>query len=356
MNALSGQSVPVSRDDKPFLNALGGKASARPPFWLMRQAGRYLPEYREVRAKAGSFLDLCYNPDLAAEVTLQPLRRYGMDAAILFSDILVVPHALGRDVRFEEGEGPRLNPVQPGEDVLMVHSHFERVVAPVMETVKTIRSGMQREGFGSTALIGFAGSPWTVACYMVEGRGSRDFHATRLRALQDPAGFGRLIDVVTDATVQYLEAQIRAGAEAVQLFDSWAGVLDETQFRRWVIGPTRKIAAALKQSYPRIPVIGFPRGAGPNIQTYARETGVTAVSIDQTVPVKWAASTLQSMLPVQGNLDPVCLLSGGDALTMATEHICAHLSNGPFLFNLGHGVIKDTPPEHVAQLARLLRG
>lgn len=356
MNALSGQSVPASRDDKPFLNALGGKVSARPPFWLMRQAGRYLPEYREVRAKAGSFLDLVYNPDRAAEVTLQPLRRYGMDAAILFSDILVVPHALGRDVRFEAGEGPRLNPVQPGEDVIMNPDHFDRVVAPVMETIRTIRSGMKREGFGQTALIGFAGSPWTVACYMVEGRGSRDFHATRLRALQDEEGFSRLIDVVTDATIRYLKAQVEAGAEALQLFDSWAGVLDEAQFRRWVIAPTKKIVSALKQSHPHIPVIGFPRGAGPNAEVYARETGVTAISIDQTVPVQWAALHLQSMMPVQGNLDPVRLLAGGDALKNAADHICAHLSGGPFVFNLGHGVIKETPPEHVAQLTRLLRG
>ncbi len=343
-------------DRKLFLEALSGKAGHRPPFWLMRQAGRYLPEYREIRAKGKSFLDLVYNPELAAEVTLQPLRRFGMDAAILFSDILVVPHALGRSVRFLEGEGPKLDPLAVGEIPLLLASHFEKTTQPVYETVSVIREKMKSEGFGSTALIGFAGAPWTVACYMVEGGGSRDFIKTRHWAYADPETFGRLIDVIAQATIQYLERQVEAGAEALQLFDSWAGLLDETQFRRWVVAPTRKIIDALRLSCPNIPVIGFPRGAGTGYQGFVRDSGVTAVSIDQTVSLKWAASVLQPHMPVQGNLDPVCLLTGGPALDMAAEHILAQLSPAPFIFNLGHGVHKDTPPENVLRLSSLIKG
>ncbi len=341
---------------KPLIDTLQGRKGRSVPFWLMRQAGRYLPEYRELRRQAGSFLDLVYNPEKAAEVTLQPLRRFGMDAAILFSDILVVPHALGRSVRFEEGEGPKLDPLQQGEIPPFVSGHFERVTAPVYEAVKTIRSRMKHEGFETTALIGFAGSPWTVACYMVEGGGSRDFMKTRQWAYSDPESFGRLIDLVTQVTIQYLEAQVEAGAEALQLFDSWAGLLDETQFRRWVINPTRKITDALRLSCPGIPVIGFPRGAGLSFQSFARDAGVNCVSIDQTVTLQWAGSVLQPQMAVQGNLDPICLLSGGASLEMAVEHILARLGQGNFVFNLSHGVQKETPPEHVARLAELVRG
>ena len=344
------------RSGKPFLRALSGATLTRPPFWLMRQAGRYLPEYRELRGKAGSFLDLVYQPALAAEVTLQPLRRYGMDAAILFSDILVVPHALGRAVRFETGEGPKLDPLRQGSSLpILLPGHFNEITEKIYETVRRIRSGMAAEGFDQTALIGFAGSPFTVACYMVEGGGSRDFIETKRWAYSDPEGFGALIDLLVDATVRYLDGQIQAGAEAVQLFDSWAGILDETQFRRWVIAPTRKITAALRANYPDLPIIGFPKGAGCQYQAYVRDSGVTAVSIDPSVPLRWAAAALQPTVPVQGNMDPICLLADTDAIDMALEHIYSHLSLGPFVFNLGHGVNKDTPPANVDHLARRIR-
>ncbi len=342
---------------KPFLKALRGETLARPPFWLMRQAGRYLPEYRAVRTKAGSFLDLVYNPGLAAEVTMQPLRRYGMDAAILFSDILVIPQALGVAVQFEAGEGPRLERFGEASPLpVLEQKAFDKISNPICETVATIRARMKDEKFSDTALIGFAGSPWTIGCYMVEGQGSREFIETRRMAAAQPERFAALIDVIADATVLYLRRQIDAGAEAVQLFDSWAGILDDHSFRRWVIAPTKKIAAALKESHPHVPVIGFPKGAGLFLPEYAAETGVTAISIDQGVPASWARDVLQKKLPVQGNLDPVLLLAGGAALDAGIDAVCAALAAGPFVFNLGHGIHKDTPPEHVARLAERVRG
>jgi uroporphyrinogen decarboxylase len=343
----------AGKEAKPLLKALQGKVSTRPPFWLMRQAGRYLPEYLKTRSLAGSFLDLVYNPELACEVTMQPIRRFGMDAAILFSDILVVPQALGRKLTFEEGEGPKLDPLIQGSSLpMLMPAHFDSVTAPVIETVANISARLKTEGYDDTALIGFAGSPWTLACYMVEGGGSRDFIATRAWAYSDPDTFGQLIDLLIQATIRYLSAQIEAGAEAVQLFDSWAGVLDEMQFRHWVISPTRRITDTLRRNYPHIPVIGFAKGSGISLQSYARDSGITAVSLDHTVPLRWASAALQPSLTVQGNLDPVCLMAGGDALDMGIEHIYSHLSLGPFIFNLGHGIHKDTPVQNVARLAK----
>lgn len=337
---------------KPFLDALAGKAQQRPPFWLMRQAGRYLPEYRAVRAQAGSFLDLCYNPELATEVTLQPLRRYRMDAAILFSDILVVPHALGQALTFQEGEGPKLDPVRSAAELgRLSRDRFHERLQPVYEAVRRIRGAIPTE----TALIGFAGAPWTVACYMVEGGGSKEFAQVKGWAYRDPAGFGALIDLLVEVTADYLAAQADAGAETVQLFDSWAGVLPPGPFRRWVLEPTRRIVAAFKARHPTIPVIGFPRGAGLQYEIYVSESGVDAVGLDTTVPPVWASRTLQTRLPVQGNLDPIHLVTGGEALRDAALEILEVFGGRPFIFNLGHGVVPQTPPEHVAELAHLLR-
>ncbi len=337
---------------KPMLAALAGEARAHPPFWLMRQAGRYLPEYRELRAKAGSFLDLCYNPDFAVEVTLQPLRRYGMDAAILFSDILVVPHALGQALAYLEGEGPKLDPIRGPEDLARLsRDRFHETLAPVYETVRRLAGVLPDQ----TTLIGFAGAPWTVACYMVEGGGSKEYAHVKRWAYGDPAGFGRLIDLLVEVTADYLCAQIAAGAETVQLFDSWAGVLPIGPFRRWVIEPTRRIVALVKARHPDVPVIGFPRGAGHAYEDYVADSGVDAVGLDTTVSPLWAARNLQPRLPVQGNLDPILLATGGRALGEATAEILEAFAARPFIFNLGHGVIQSTPPDHVAELARQLR-
>lgn len=324
-----------------------------PPIWLMRQAGRYLPEYRKVRAEAGSFLDLCYNPKLAVEVTLQPIRRFGFDAAILFSDILVVPHGLGQDVWFVENEGPKLAPIRDvaGLKALRLSGMSARL-APVYQAVSDLAAALPRE----VTLIGFSGAPWTVATYMVEGGSSRDFARIKGWGFADPAGFGSLMDLLTEAIAQHLCAQIEAGAQVVQLFDSWAGVLPDTAFRRWIIEPTRKVVALVRKRYPDIPIIGFPRGAGLYYPEYAAETGVTAVSLDTTVPTGWAADSLQGMLPVQGNLDPMLLLQGGQAMVDGVAHVLKDLGSGPFVFNLGHGIIKETPPEHVEHLVRLVRG
>jgi uroporphyrinogen decarboxylase len=342
--------------EKPVLQVLAGRQPDRPPFWLMRQAGRYLPEYRTVRAQAGSFLDLCFNPELACEVTIQPLRRYRMDAAILFSDILIVPYALGQDVRFAEGEGPQLPPIRDREGLrALSQDQLHQRAAPVYATVRAIRAELARD-FPQTTLIGFAGAPWTVACYMVEGGGSKEFQAVKRWAFSDPDGFGQLMDLLIEATVAYLSAQVEAGAEVVQLFDSWAGVLPAAEFDRWVIEPARRIAAALLARYPGLPLIGFPRGAGSNLTAYVSQAGMSAVSLDSSVSPAWAALHLPPTMAVQGNLDPVALLCGGRALQDGTAAILNALSGRPFIFNLGHGIIKETPPEHVAALARQIRG
>lgn len=337
---------------KRMLRALSGERLEKPPFWLMRQAGRYLPEYREVRGQAGGFLDLCFSPKLACEVTLQPIRRYGMDAAILFSDILIVPHGLAQHVAFKEGEGPVLDPVRSASDLKRLSFEgFHERVAPVYETVSRIAEALPQE----TTLIGFAGSPWTVATYMAEGGGSKEFVAVKRWAYGDPEGFGQLIDMLVEATIAYLSRQAEAGAEVLQLFDSWAGVLPEPAFRRWCIEPTRRIVSALKERHPEIPIIGFPRGAGTLYSAYATETGVDAVSLDTAVAVRWAAETLQPKLPVQGNLDPILLVAGGEALDREADRILEGLTGGAHIFNLGHGVTQTTPPENVERLARRLR-
>jgi uroporphyrinogen decarboxylase len=337
---------------KPLLRALAGETLALPPVWLMRQAGRYLPEYRELRGRAPSFLDFCFTPELAAEATLQPIRRFGMDAAILFSDILVVPHALGQGVAFREGEGPVLEPVRTAveADALSLDGVTRRLEA-VYETVGWVKERLPHE----TALIGFAGAPWTVATYMVEGGTSRDFACTKGWAFADPDGFGALIDKIAAATVAHLSAQITAGADAVQLFDSWAGALDEQNFRTYVIQPTRRIVMELRKRHPATPVIGFPRGAGLMYRAYVSETGVTALGLDTGVPPMIARKTLQSLVPVQGNLDPVLLLAGGGRLDESVRALVACFRDGPHIFNLGHGVLPETPVAHVARLVELVR-
>jgi len=336
---------------KPLLRALAGEALSPPPWWLMRQAGRYLPEYREVRARARDFVELCLTPELAAELTLQPIRRYGMHGAILFSDILMLPYALGQKLAFHEGEGPVLERI---EDPAAVGKLDARRIAsaldPVFETARRVRGGLDPR----TTLIGFAGAPWTVATYMVEGGGSRDFRRVKSWAYRDPQGFDALIDLLADATIEYLTGQIGAGVEVVQLFDSWAGTLAEPAFVRWVIEPTRRIVAALKARFAGCPIIGFPRGAGMLHERYLRDTGVDGIGIDTAVPPGYAHRTLQPLGTVQGNLDPVLLLVGGAALEEAVRGLRQMLGAGPYIFNLGHGVLPETPPENVQALARLL--
>ncbi len=332
--------------DKPLLRALAGETLDRVPWWLMRQAGRYLPEYRAVRATAGDFITLCLTPGLAAEVTLQPVRRYGMDAAILFSDILLVPRALGQSLSFEN-DGPKLEPLS---DIAALRAVDLAMLAPVAEAVRRVRAELPAR----TALIGFAGAPWTVATYMVEGGSSRDFHRVKLWSYRDSEGFAALIERIAAATFDFLALQIEAGVEVVQLFDSWAGALSPDGFERWVVAPTKRLVAQLKDRFPQVPIIGFPRGAGLLYERYAAETGVDAVGLDTGVPVDFARDRLQPRVAVQGNLDPVLLMAGGDALRQAAINLRRNLGGGPFVFNLGHGVLPGTPPEHVAALAQAL--
>lgn len=317
----------------------------------MRQAGRYLSEYRAVRAEAGSFLDLCYNPELAAEVTLQPIRRFGFDAAILFSDILVIPHALGQKLWFVEGEGPRLAPVLAEARLEELTPAPERL-EPVLETVRKVKAALPPE----VTFIGFAGSPWTIATYMVEGRGSRDQATTRKMAYGEPERFGKLIDAITEQTISYLLVQIEAGVEVVQLFDSWAGTLSPDQFRQWVIAPTKRIVEAIRKQHPGFPIIGFPKGAGSKLIEYAEKTGVSAVGLDETVDPAWANAALPKGLPVQGNLDPLALRAGGETLDKALDAILQALDGRPHIFNLGHGILPDVPVAHVERLLARLRG
>jgi uroporphyrinogen decarboxylase len=319
----------------------------------MRQAGRYLPEYRALRERAPDFLEFCYTPDLAVEATLQPLRRFDMDAAILFSDILVVPHALGQPVSFEEGIGPVLEAVRDLDDLRRLNSgRPEEVLGPVYETVATLKGTLPDK----TALIGFAGAPWTLATYMVEGRGGTDHGHVKNWAYRDAEGFGELIGLLTASVTAHLSRQIESGADVVQLFDSWAGVLAETQFRRWVLEPTAEIVRHLKDKHPEARVIGFPRGAGALYGDYADATGVDVIAIDEAVPAVWAADTLQRGRAVQGNLSNLALVNGGQTLADETHRILGALGGGPFIFNLGHGVLPGTPPENVARLASLIRG
>ncbi len=335
---------------KPLLRALRGETLDRPPWWLMRQAGRYLPEYRELRAKAGDFVTLCLTPELAAEVTLQPIRRFGMDAAILFSDILLVPRALGQSLAFEN-DGPKLEPLSESAGIFGLKTGgVASLLAPVGDAVRRVRARLPDE----TALIGFAGAPWTVATYMVEGGTSRDFHRVKAWAYRDPSGFATLLELIAAATFEFLSLQIEAGVETVQLFDSWAGALSADGFERWVIAPTKRLVGELKERFPQVPVIGFPRGAGVMIERYAGETGVDAVSLDTAMPPVFARDRLQPKVAVQGNLDPVLLLAGGAEMRRAVDNLRRTLARGPYVFNLGHGILPDTPPQHVAELARIL--
>lgn len=317
----------------------------------MRQAGRYLPEYRALRAEKGGFLDLAYDPECAAEVTLQPIRRFAFDGAILFSDILVVPHAMGQDLWFEEGEGPRLAP-KLNETSLATLIPAPVRLEPIYETVRRVKATLPAE----TTFLGFAGSPWTVATYMVAGQGSKDQAATRRLAYRDPAAFAAIIDAIVVTTIDYLSGQIDAGVDAVQLFDSWAGSLSPAQFDQWVIEPNRRIVDGLRARHPDTPIIGFPKGAGGKLPAYARGTRVDALGIDETVDPVWAHANLPEGLPVQGNLDPLALIAGGPQLDQAVDAILAAFADRPHIFNLGHGILPDTPIAHVEQVLERLRG
>ena len=336
---------------KPLLAVLQGEHHARPPLWLMRQAGRYLPEYRLLRQEKGSFLDLVYDTDAAAQITLQPLKRFPLiDAAILFSDILIVPFAIGQNLTFVTGEGPRLTPLVTGS--LDQLTFYPTRLEPIYDTVRKVKSQLAPD----KTLIGFAGSPWTVATYMVAGQGSREQAETRRLAYADPGRFGEIIARIEEVTLDYLSGQIAAGAEALQLFDSWAGSLSPSQFEQWVIAPTARLVAALKKRHPIVPVIGFPKGAGGKLLAYARETDVAAVGLDETVDVGWAAKQLPEKLALQGNLDPLALIAGGGALESAVKRILDALAGRPHIFNLGHGILQDTPIAHVERLIALVKG
>jgi uroporphyrinogen decarboxylase len=334
-----------------LLRTLRGENAAERPIWLMRQAGRYLPEYRALRAERDGFLGLVYDSDAAAEVTLQPIRRFGFDGAILFSDILIVPHAMGQDLEFLAGEGPKLSPRLLDSTLASLQAVPERL-EPIYETVAKVKAGLG----GGRTLLGFAGSPWTVATYMVAGEGSRDQHDTRALAYRDRGAFQAIIDAIVAVTVEYLAGQVAAGAEAVQLFDSWAGSLAPAEFARWVIAPNAAIVTALKARYPDVPIIGFPKGAGEKLPAYAAETGVDVLGLDETVDAAWAARALPAGLPVQGSLDPLLLLAGGAELERQALRILDTLADRPHIFNLGHGIGQHTPIAHVEQLLGLVRG
>ena len=339
--------------DKLLLRALRGEILPRPPVWMMRQAGRYLPEYRATRAQAGDFLSLCYNSELAAEVTLQPIRRFRFDAAILFADILLVPQALGAKLWFAEGEGPRFEVTQTAGDVARLRpaDAVHETVSPVYDTLRILR----RELPGDVALIGFAGAPWTVATYMIAGRGTPDQGPAHAMKTQDRAAFTALIDLLTEATILYLSAQIEAGAEVVTLFDSWAGSLSGPDFDDFAIAPARRIIAGLKARHPDVPVIAFPRGAGARYAGFARATGADCVALDQMLDAGWAVRNVQVDGCVQGNLDPALLITGGKALVNETRRIARTFAGGPHVFNLGHGITPDASPDNVALMVETLR-
>ena len=336
---------------KPLLRALQGEAVRPIPHWLMRQAGRYLPEYRALRQRAGSFLDLCYTPALAAEATLQPIERFGMDGAILFSDILLVPQALGQKLWFEPNGGPKLSALRNDSDVEALNfAKLDETLAPVYAAIRTIVPRLPKK----TTLLGFAGAPWTVATYMIEGGSSRDFSEILAWVARRDGRFDEIIAKLVEATARHLAAEIAAGVEAVQLFDTWAGIVPESEFERLVIKPTRQIVERLKRDHPDVPVIGFPRGIGPRYRRYFAETGVDALSIDAETSLD-EAHALQSLGTVQGNLDPKILVAGGKAFEEAVNRILDRLGGGAFVFNLGHGVVPETPPDHVARLGELIR-
>ena len=337
---------------KPLLSVLKGEHRPSPPIWMMRQAGRYLAEYRAVRAEAGSFLNLCFDPDKAAEVTLQPIRRFGFDAAILFSDILVVPHALGQAVAFEAGEGPRLDPIPDRAGFTTLSDRLDdTVVQPVYETVRKVRGALAAD----VTLLGFCGAPWTVATYMVAGRGGEDQAAARLFAYRDPEGFSVLIDRIVQASVDYLLGQIRAGADAVQIFDTWAGILPAAEFERWAVQPVARIVAGVKAAAPDVPVIAFPKGAGYRLKRIVEATGADAVGLDWTADAAFVRREIQPKVAVQGNIDPLALLAGGAALDRAVDQALADYAAGRHIFNLGHGILPPTPVDHVERMIARVR-
>ena len=344
--------LPNTQADKPLLAVLRGERRNPAPMWMMRQAGRYLLEYRQLREEKGSFLDLVYDSDAAAEITLQPLKRFPrLDAAILFSDILIVPFAIGQNLSFVTGEGPRLTPPLVNGALGQLTAYPARL-DPIYETVRKVKAALPTD----KTLIGFAGSPWTVATYMVAGQGSRDQAEARRLAYDDSATFGEIIGRIEEITLDYLSSQVAAGAEALQLFDSWAGSLAPAQFEQWVIAPTARLVAELRSRHPDVPIIGFPKGAGGKLVAYARETGVNALGLDETVDPVWAAKQLPQRLPLQGNLDPLALIAGGEDLESAVKRILDALADRPHIFNLGHGILQDTPIAHVEQLLTLLKG
>ena len=337
---------------KPFLDVLSGQRQPVPPIWMMRQAGRYLPEYREIRAKAGGFLDLCFNPDFAAEVTLQPIRRFGFDAAIIFSDILVIPYALGRGVRFEVGEGPRLDPLDTPDKIATLSSQADfSKLEPVYEALRRVKAELPQ----STALIGFCGAPWTVATYMVAGQGTPDQAPARLMAYRHSDAFVRLIDILVENSIIYLLSQLQAGADVLQIFDTWAGVLSPREFAHWSVEPTRRIVEGVRKVRPDAKIIGFPRGAGAQLPDYVAATGVDAVSLDWTAAPALIRERVQSKVAVQGNLDPLALIAGGGALDQAIDDVLANFAQGRFIFNLGHGIQPETPIAHVEQMVARVR-
>jgi len=333
------------------MRVLSGEVVEPPPIWIMRQAGRYLPEYRATRLRAGSFLDLCYTPALAAEVTMQPIRRFDLDAAILFSDILVVPDALGQQVRFVEGRGPVLEPLGgrlPGLDP----AQLMKRLAPILETVRLVRAALAAD----KALIGFCGAPWTVATYMIAGQGSADQAVARRLALNDPSRLGALVATLVDASARYLVAQIEAGADVVKIFDSWAGILDEEGFERWAVAPMADLVGRVRAAAPRTPIIVFPKGAGARLGRYAEVVGADAVAVDWTVPMRTARELVAEPVALQGNLDPLRLVAGGRALRDGVDAILAATRGRPHIFNLGHGIVPETPVEHVSELVARVRG
>ncbi|MDQ2954549.1 MAG: uroporphyrinogen decarboxylase [Pseudomonadota bacterium] len=339
--------------NKPLLEVLHGRRQPIPPVWLMRQAGRYLPEYRAVREKAGSVLDLCFSPTLAAEVTLQPIKRFGFDAAILFSDILVVPHALGRKVAFVAGEGPKLDPIEDAAAIRNLPREIDQsILSPVYETIGRVKPQLPRE----ITFLGFCGAPWTVATYMIAGVGSADQAPARLFAYRHPQAFAELIDILVDASVDYLARQFAAGVDAVQIFDTWAGVLPPDEFRRWCIAPGKRIVSGLRGRVPEAKIIGFPRGAGTTLPGYLDEVALDAVSLDWMIDKTFAREKIQSRVPVQGNLDPLALVTGGAALDAEIDKVLDAFAGGPFIFNLGHGILPATPIAHVEQMLKRVRG
>jgi uroporphyrinogen decarboxylase len=345
--------VHEGRVTKPLLEVLAGKRQAIPPVWLMRQAGRYLPEYRKVREQAGSFLELCFTPRLAAEVTLQPVRRFAFDAAILFSDILVVPHALGQAVSFETGEGPKLDPIIDAQGIAHLRDRIDdNVLSPVYETIARVRSVLP----ASVTLLGFCGAPWTVATYMIAGRGSEDQRGARLFAYRDPVGFAQLMEILITASADYLVHQFAAGVEAVQIFDTWAGILPPEEFLRWCTEPVERIVVEVRRAVPQAKIIGFPRGAASSLVRYVDQVSVNAVSLDWTIDRSFAREQIQSRRPVQGNLDPLALVAGGSALDRAVDAVLAAFAHQPFIFNLGHGILPTTPIAHVDQMLARVRG